>query len=407
MRMIDIPLLRPNPPRLTAMMPALEQIERSGIYANNGPTVRRLEQAVTSRLFGGKGGVVSTANATLALILAISQATRGLPKRRRLALMPSFTFAAAAQAAIWAGMKPLLCDIEPDRWTASEAAEEKLLALYGDRIGVIVPYATFGAEIDLDRYAALARRHDLQVVVDAASSLGSRRHDGLNFGAGSACTIVFSMHATKTFAAGEGGLIYSADAQRLAELRAMANFGFGQPRSATLPGLNAKLTEISALLALSKLDGIDAAVAHRLHLADIYRGELDDAFGFQAPGSGAQALQFMPVLLPPQLAPRRDEIIATLSRQGIGAATYFSPHLAEQPYLAGMCLAGGLAATKAIGARALSLPLSDLMTDREVLRVTAALRAACGLTAQGGLPPPFCHRPVRLPARPRANTLGG
>ena len=404
--MNEIPLLRPNPPKLTAMLPGLAQIERSGIYANNGPTVRRLERALTSRLFGGKGGVVTTANATLALILAISQATRDMPKRRRLALMPSFTFAAAAQAAIWAGMKPLLCDIEPEKWTASAAAEEKLLALYGDRIAVIVPYATFGAEIDLERYAALARRHDLHVVVDAASSLGSRHADGLNFGAGSACTVVYSMHATKTFAAGEGGLIYSTDAARLSELRAMANFGFGQPRSATLPGLNAKMTEVGALLALGKLDGIDAAVAHRLHLADIYRAELEDAFGFQAPSPGPQALQFMPVLLPAPLAPRRDEIIAALSRQGVGAAAYFSPHLAEQPYLAGKCLTGGLAVTREIGARALSLPLSDLMTEAEVLHVTGALRAVCGLTAEACVPPPFWRGPAQVPARGLAAKLG-
>ena len=376
--MIDIPLIRPSPPKLSQMQRELLEIEASGVYSNNGPVVRRFERDLTDKLFGGIGGVVTAANATTALIIAIKHAMQGRDERRNLALMPSFTFAATGHAALWAGLTPLLCDIEPESWTASTAAEERLLKQYGSRIGVIVPYATFGTMIDLERYAHLSRKYDVGVVVDAASSLGTTMPSGHNFGTGSRLAIVYSMHATKTFASGEGGVIYSADREMLASLRTMASFGFGQARAATMPGLNAKLSEVGGLLALGKLAEISKVVAHRSILASVYRSELLE-FGGQAPFLGVQALQFMPVLLPAPLAGARASIMAQLSESGIGCGAYFSPHMAEQPYFAANAMKGDLSVTEAVAARVLCLPLFDTMTVSEVLRVTAALREACAL----------------------------
>ena len=141
----------------------------------------------------------------------------------------------------------------------------------GDRVGVIVPYATFGTDLDLDRYAWLARRYDVGVVVDAAASLGTIDAAGRGFGTGAPFAIVYSMHATKTFAVAEGGLIHCGDADRIATLRAMANFGFDPSgssgaRSATLPGINAKLPEVIALMARAKLTEIELRsmkIAHK------------------------------------------------------------------------------------------------------------------------------------------------
>ena len=70
-------------------------------------------------------------------------------------------------------------------------------------------------------------------------------------------SVVYSMHATKSFAIGEAGLIYSADPDRIARLRTMSNFGFGEPRKATMPGLNGKLSEVGALLGQLRLNDYD------------------------------------------------------------------------------------------------------------------------------------------------------
>ena len=379
--MNDIPLIRPNPPRLSRLIAELAAIEASGTFSNNGPVCRRFEAAATKALFGGRGACLAVANATLGLMIALRYQTRDRAPGG-LALMPSFTFAATGHAAAWAGLTPLLCDIGRDDWTMDLAAAETLLRAHRGKVAAIVPYATFGAALDLDRYDWLARRYDAALVVDAAASLGSLDADGRGFGAGSRAAIVYSMHATKTFATGEGGLIHSGDRALVEALRAMTNFGFESGRSATLPGLNAKLTEVGALLALEKLGGIEAVASHRAILAERYRAELD-GFALQAPRGLRQPMQFMSALLPPALAGGRGWIVDRLAAQGIGAATYFSPHLAEQPWFRDHAESGPLPVTDDIAARILALPITDAMTLDEVSAVCAALKVACLEAAQG------------------------
>src|SRR5947199_2386026 len=106
-----IPFLKPNPHKLSELVDQLAQIEASNIFSNYGPVNTRLEQSFTARFFGGRGACVSVCNATIGLMLAIRMAIGTTSdKKRRYALMPSFTFAATAHAAIWAGLTPLLCD---------------------------------------------------------------------------------------------------------------------------------------------------------------------------------------------------------------------------------------------------------------------------------------------------------
>ena len=370
------PLIRPNPPKLSALHDALTALEESGIYSNNGPILRRFEAQTRDTLFGGRGDCLGVANATLGLMLAIRHEAHLRSKDDGIALMPSFTFAATAQAASWAGLRPMFCDIDEESWCPSPESEERLLRQNRGRVAVIVPYATFGNALDLDRYMWLGRRHEVGVVIDAAASLGARDERGLGFGADAPFAVVYSMHATKTFATAEGGLIYSADTALVQTLRDMANFGFGEPRTATLPGLNAKLGEISALLALEKLREIDAVVAHRMVLADRYRELLTD-FQLQRPLGQSQSPQFMPLLLPERLAPQRAEIVARLGKAGVGAATYFSPHLAEQPWFRDNCSFGVLPVTQNIASRVLSLPIVDQMEVADVDAICAILRETC------------------------------
>lgn len=373
---IDLPLIRPNPPKLSQLTAGLEAIEESGTFSNYGPVARRFEKAMTEALFGGRGACLAVANATLGLMIALRHATLRMEQDRKLALLPAFTFAATGQAAQWAGLTPLLADCDPDDWALCPKAEERLLAEHGRRIAAIVPYATFGNSIDLERYAWLARRHDVAIVIDAAASLGSLDTEGRGFGAGAPFPVVYSMHATKTFSTSEGGVIHCADHALIEKLRAMANFGFEGSRSATMPGMNAKLAEIPALIAEAKLGDIHQVALHRTALAERYRERLA-AFSVQRPRGHAQAVQFMSVLLPRALAEHRDAIIGKLAEAGIGAGTYFSPHLGEQPWFRESCVIDALPVTDDIAARMLALPVTDGMTIADVDRVSDALIAAC------------------------------
>ncbi|WP_260597454.1 DegT/DnrJ/EryC1/StrS family aminotransferase [Sphingomonas endolithica] len=384
-----LPLIAPRPPRLSDMTEGLRAIEARGIYSNGGPVVRGFEAKATARLFGGAGDCLAVGNATLGLMLAIRHAAGPRAGTGAFALIPSFTFAATAHAAQWAGLTPLLCDIDPDDWAASAAEEAKAFERYGDRIAVVVPYAAFGMGIDLARYRAYAER-GVGVVVDAAASLGALDSDGGQFGAGAPFAIVYSMHATKVFATAEGGLIHSGDAQLIEALRRMSNFGFDGGRSAKGPGINAKLPEVLGLAATAKLAEIEAVAAHRMTLDAAYRSILggfasERGFQLQHLRGSRPALQFQSLLLPRAFAGHRRAIIAMLAEKQIGAAHYFSPHLAEQPWFRAHSVFDALPASDDVAGRILSLPVTDGMTVTDVEHVCGALIDACARSGLSGL----------------------
>jgi dTDP-4-amino-4,6-dideoxygalactose transaminase len=383
---MKIPLVRPAPPQLSLATAELRSLEESGIFSNFGPVNTLFEQEMLARFFGGEGACTTVCNATIGLMLAIKEAVGeafGVQQHTgQYALMPSFTFAAAAHAALWCGLTPLLCDIDPATWAADLASESEMLTRYAGKIAVVVPYATFGYPIDLEHYKQLAAQLGVPVVVDGAASLGTFDEQGRGFGRGFAGSVVYSMHATKSFAVGEAGLMYSADPDRVARLRTMSSFGFGEPRTATMAGLNGKVSEVTALVGRLRLPDYDSILAHRAALFNRYRDALPD-LQFQLRAAGTQAHQFVPALLPSELAPRKAAIRAQLADQGITTGTYFSPHLMEQPYFQKTCVAGPMPVADDVSARMISLPLFDTMTHHEVDYVAEGLNTAMGVPARG------------------------
>lgn len=371
----QIPLLAPEPPRLSRYVPELEAIEASGVFSNYGPVNTAFERDLIDQVFG-EGACVTVCNATIGLMLAIREVIdEDRAPACQYALMPSFTFAATAQAALWCGLRPLLCDIDPETWLPDAACEQRLLEQYAGQIAVIVPYATFGNNLDLDRYGKISEEHGIPIVVDAAASLGSIDENGKAFGAGFMWPIVFSMHATKAFSVGEGGILYCGDEDRIGRLRSMGSFGFSQPRSAQTIGLNSKLSEVAALSARLQLRDMEEPLAHRESMARIYDQELGLEFQLQKQVGQRQALSFQSVVLPPHLGAHRAEVVEGLQTLGIGAGTYFSPHLAEQPYIQKHATCGPLPVTNDVCSRILSLPLTASITSEQVRFVSAALRS--------------------------------
>jgi dTDP-4-amino-4,6-dideoxygalactose transaminase len=371
-----IPFLKPSPPRLSTEVQALAEIEASGQFSNFGPKNTEFEHRLIDRFFDGEGVCVTVANATLGLMLSIRAQLPTHVTPGSFALMPAYTFAATAHAAIWSGLTPLFCDVELDTWLPSANSEEQLLQKYGSRISVIIPYATFGAYLDIERYAELARRYSVGVVMDAAASLGTLDRYARGFGAGAPFPVVFSLHATKTFATSEAGVVYSTDRDFIERIRVMSNFGFGQSRQATMPGLNAKLSEVAALLGLLRIKDFDQIVNRRALFYDRYRNNLPD-FGFQAETALRQAHQFVPALVPNGIAISRDSVMTALADAGIYTANYFSPHLAQQSYFRETCEIGWLPNTDALSARTLSLPLSDSITVEEIDYICETLLSEC------------------------------
>lgn len=370
-----IPFLRPKLVSVEEYLPGLRSIEQTRIYSNFGPLVSRFEQRMLAEMFGGEGAICSIGNATLGLILAIAQAKR----KGRYAIMPSFTFAATPLAAQWCGLEPVFVDVDAEQWAVEGGALQAALEKYGDEVAVVVPYATCGSCIDLSPYERLVQR-GIPVVVDAASSIGAQ-YEGRSFGQGFSGLVVYSLHATKAFPVGEGSLVYSRNADCIAQIRRDCNFGFGASRASESLGMNAKMPEVLGAIALATLDSFQARRLRHSEIFQLYtekfarRGLIDAGFSPQKV-RGSVAPQWYAVMAPDKTLQER--VVKDATSRKIELRRYFTPACHDQPQFAA-CKTDSLRVTRELSDRVLSLPLWLEMTEVEVNRVVDSLCASAGI----------------------------
>ncbi|PFI91820.1 DegT/DnrJ/EryC1/StrS family aminotransferase [Priestia megaterium] len=368
--MIKIPFLQPNLVKQETFTNYLSQIERSRWYSNYGPLNTLFENRVIDEYYDGNGAVITVNNATIGLMLAINQRKR--PKGR-FALMPSFTFSATPLAAIWCGLEPYFVDVKKDDWCMNEELVEELLRKLGDKVAVVVPYTTFGTDLSLSFYKQI-EESGVPVVFDAAPSFGTSGHNG-SFGKDFPGLIVFSFHATKSFGIGEGGLVYSADKDLIGQIRKAGNFGFSTNKETILQGLNSKISEYTAAIALATLDTFSEKIRMRQEIYQWYREQfqqipvLKEKWQLQKT-EGEIAYQFMPVLCPKDQS--NAEFVKLLADNHIEARTYFSPTCHQQGFFQSFKQTL-LPVTKDISERILSLPLWEGMEKKDTVKITQVI----------------------------------
>jgi dTDP-4-amino-4,6-dideoxygalactose transaminase len=352
------------------LTPYLSEIDTSRIYSNFGPLNTRFEQRVLDEYFDSQGATTTVNNATIGLILALSQCKR---LKGRYVLMPSFTFAATPWAATWCGLEPYFVDIRSEDWCMDENHLRNILEKLGDQVAAVMPYATFGTNMNLEFYREI-HESGIPVVVDAAASFGAREND-CHFGKGFPGCIVFSFHATKSFGVGEGGLIYSANRELISNIRQAENFGFSTSREATILGLNGKMNEYNAAIALATLDVFPQKIKARKQIFKWYIDHLNQKDllkkGWRIQDAkGEIPYQFMPICCPDNQ--QSDEIITKLAKHNIEARTYFSPPCHQHTVFM-RSPQTILQETERISRQILSLPLWEEMTEQEVKLVVEGM----------------------------------
>jgi dTDP-4-amino-4,6-dideoxygalactose transaminase len=340
-------------------------------FSNSGPCHRLLTERLEDFLGGGTR-LVLTANATVGLMLAL-RALVGEHTTQRLVVVPSFTFPATAQAIRWVGLEPLWVDVESSGWHLDPAELGDALEAHRGDVAAVLACSTFGTAPPLGQSAAwreLCARAGVPLIVDSAPGFGSRAEDGSHLGAQGAAEI-FSFHATKPFAIGEGGAVATADPELADRLSAMTNFGFGHEREiGEVFGLNGKLSEIHCAIGLAILDRFDAVLAARRERAQRMRARLEPAgFGFQA-GARDSSWQFVPVLAPS--ADVRDAVLSASRKQAIEVRAYHTP-LDRMAAFSSHLAHGELSVTRHLARHALSLPLANDLSEHAIERILALL----------------------------------
>jgi dTDP-4-amino-4,6-dideoxygalactose transaminase len=370
---------------------------RSG-WVTTGPKAARFEREFAAFLGdpSGDGGLhcIAVNSATAGLHLA-AEAVGIAPGDE--VITTTHTFTATAEVVRYLGADVKLVDIDPATLNIDVAAIEAAIT---PRTKALMPVHFAGLAADMDAVHALARRHGLKVIEDAAHALPTTCGGRLVGTLPSEAT-VFSFYANKTITTGEGGMLVTRDAQLAARAKVMRLHGMNRDAfdrftakvpswyyEIVAPGFKYNLTDIAAALGLQQLKRAEAFRARREAIAAAY----DAAFG---PGSG------LPLVTPPRARPgdvhawhlyvlrladdapiSRDTLIERLYAAGIGCSVHYIPlHL--HPYWReryGLQPAMFPHSQHAYE-RMLSIPLFSRMSDGDVERVIAAVQAAVGTAA--------------------------
>lgn len=337
--------------------------------SNDGPLVREFEARVAGLL--GVDHCVAVCNGTAALEILFRAADL-----RGEVVMPSFTFVATAHAARWLGLEPVFCDIDPTTHHIDPAAIERLIT---PRTSAIVAVHLWGRPCDAAALEAVARKHGLKLLFDAAHAFAAA-HRGRMVG-GFGLAEIFSFHPTKFVNAFEGGAVTTNDRSLADRLRLMRNFGFaGYDRVVDL-GINAKMNEAAAAMALTNLDSMDQFIAVNRRNYRAYCLELSALTGIRVlPYDEEQKCNFQYIVTEIDAACglSRDELVALLWSENVLARRYFYPgcHRAlpyRRPDGQGQ---QRLPASEEVARRVLLLPTGTAIDVDDIARMAGIFRLA-------------------------------
>jgi dTDP-4-amino-4,6-dideoxygalactose transaminase len=261
-------LVVPDLPAPAEYLPLLEEIRETGWYSNFGPLVRRLEGQLLEMIGAPQESCVTCCNATAGLSAALLATGR-----TDQVLLPAFTFPASLGAVRAAGMTPVVADVDAEDWTLGGDLLDRALAETGASVVMLV--VPFGIRRNWEAELAICRKRGAAVVIDNASGLGGPRPTK---GFGEEVFEVFSMHATKPFAVGEGGVIF---AHRIhdAALRSALNFALNSYTKPGGPvwGFNGKMSEFHAAVGIAQLNRIRNRISRRQAFAALSLPRLECA----------------------------------------------------------------------------------------------------------------------------------
>jgi dTDP-4-amino-4,6-dideoxygalactose transaminase len=360
----------PNLGDLARLRERCDDIIARRCLTNDGRYVREFEARVAEQ--AGVPYAVAMCNATLALQILF----RALNLTGEV-ILPSFTFIATAHALEWEGITPIFADIDPLTHHLDPAQVESLIT---PRTCGIVGVHLWGRPCAVDALEALAHRHGLPLLFDAAHALRCT-HRGLPLGSFGTAE-VFSFHATKVANALEGGAVLTADAALADRLRKMRNFGFAGIDKVACLGTNAKMHEFSAAMGLCSLEALESFIAINLRNLTVYQGELAGMPGLQPISYDTREknnFQYMIVEVDPSSCSlNRDELIQVLAAENVAARRYFYPgcHRME-PYRTRYPLWDNtLPETNRLARRVLALPTGTGVDVAEIRRICSLIRFA-------------------------------
>ena len=392
----EVPFFKPD--LGAAEINEVVSVLRSG-WLTTGPKVKQFEREFAEAV--GAPHAVALNSATAALHLAVE--ALGLQPGQGV-LVPTMTFAATAEVLHYMGAVPVLVDCDPVTLNIDlQQAENTLqrcaagqLKPQVTKVVGIMPVHVGGLMMNCDEIRALAARHGLWIVEDAAHAFPAAWRPSADApwqrcGEGTASVTAFSFYANKTITTGEGGMATSADVALVDRMRLMSLHGLSRDAwhrysggkswdyRIVAPGYKYNLTDVAAAIGVPQLHRAEAMRRSRERIAMAYQAALADLSEIELPPSDINrihAWHLFPVRLKLEtLSINRDQFIDELRERGVGCSVHWRPlHL--HPYYQERFSLGpeDFPVATAQFHRLISIPIFSSMTDADVDHVVAVIR---------------------------------
>jgi perosamine synthetase len=349
---------------------AVVRVLRSGNLAQ-GPVVAEFEQRFAALC--GTAHAVAVSNGTVSLVAALK--ALGIGPGDEVITTP-FSFAATMNAILESGATARFADVTGD-FTIDPAAVEVLIT---PRTRAIMPVHLYGLPADMIALTAIAERHGLAIVEDAAQAHGARigsRAVG-SYGVGS-----FSLYATKNMQSGEGGIITTSDDAIADRLRVMRNQGMRARYQYEMAGYNWRLTDLQAAIALPQVDTLEATAAARSANATRLSVGLAGLPGLhtpEVPEGRSHVWHQYTVRVTGDAPVSRDDLTKHLEGGAIGFGLYYPRLMHDYDCYRGHPQVGVDETPRAaqVTSEVLSLPVHQHLTDEELGRIITTVRGAFG-----------------------------
>nr|WP_315223139.1 DegT/DnrJ/EryC1/StrS family aminotransferase [uncultured Flavobacterium sp.] len=324
---------------------------------NRGELVLELEEKLKEYLL--VSNIIITNNGTIPLQIALKL----LGNQGEIITTP-FSYVATTAAIIWENCKPVFVDIHPEYLTIDES---KIEAAITNKTTAILATHVFGNPCNVEVIEAIAQKHNLKVIYDAAHCFGVKYNGKSIFEYGDVSTCSF--HATKLFHTGEGGAMFANDSNLRHQLFYSHNFGHNGPLDFYGLGINAKISELQGAMGLSVLPYMDHIIFERKKVIDYYNKNLDFSAiqSLKIRENTAWNYSYYPVIFESE-----DKLLMVqevLNKNEIIPRRYFYPSLNNIEYTKGQ----SMPVSESISSRVLCLPLYVGLSEKELEQIVNIL----------------------------------
>jgi dTDP-4-amino-4,6-dideoxygalactose transaminase len=354
-----IPVTKAFLPPIEDYMAQVQRAYNNGWLTNRGELVQELEQKITEYLGLEESNILITNNGTIPLQIALKL----LGKGGEIITTP-FSYVATTAAIVWENCTPVFVDIHPEYLTIDET---KIEAAITPRTTCILATHVFGNPCNVEAIEAIAKKHNLKVIYDAAHCFGVKYKGKSIFEYGDVSTCSF--HATKIFHTGEGGAIFCKDADLFHKVFYSHNFGHKDTVSFHGLGINGKISELQAAMGLSVYPYLEAIFASRRLSMEIYDNALT--------GLPIQKIKlregtewnysYYPIIFNDEAVLL--QVVKSLHDAGVIPRRYFYPSLNILPYT----LSQSMKVSEDVAIKILCLPIFFSIREDVILKVASVL----------------------------------